>query len=126
MRPQPDASQPDVSSLLPLTPRVFLILWALEERPQHGYRLLKMAEELGRGRVSIGPASLYESIAALEKRDLIERTVEPQGVDREDKRRRYFQLTDRGREVLKAEANRVARLAVDLREAGLVDSGGRS
>jgi DNA-binding PadR family transcriptional regulator len=121
MRPQPD-----VSSLLPLTPRVFLILWALEERPQHGYRLLKMAEELGRGRVSIGPASLYESIAALEKRDLIERTVEPQGVDREDKRRRYFQLTDRGREVLKAEANRVARLAVDLREAGLVDSGGRS
>ena len=126
MRPQPDASQPDVSSLLPLTPRVFLILWALEERPQHGYRLLKMAEELGRGRVSIGPASLYESIAALEKRDLIERTVEPQGVDREDKRRRYFQLTDRGRRVLKAEANRVARLAVDLREAGLVDSGGRS
>ncbi len=126
MRPQPDASQPDVSSLLPLTPRVFLILWALEERPQHGYRLLKIAEELGRGRVSIGPASLYESIAALEKRDLIERTVEPQGVDREDKRRRYFQLTDRGREVLKAEANRVARLAVDLREAGLVDSGGRS
>lgn len=126
MRPQPDASQPDVSSLLPLTPRVLLILWALEERPQHGYRLLKMAEELGRGRVSIGPASLYESIAALEKRDLIEPTVEPQGVDREDKRRRYFQLTDRGRKVLKAEANRVARLAVDLREAGLVDSGGRS
>ena len=119
-------SQPDVSSLLPLTPRVLLILWALEDGPQHGYRLLKMAEELGRGRVSIGPASLYESIAALEKRDFIERTVEPQGVDREDKRRRYFQLTDRGRKVLKAEANRVARLAVDLREAGLVDSGGRS
>lgn len=118
--------QPDVSSLLPLTPRVLLILWALDEGPQHGYRLLKMAEELGRGRVSIGPASLYESIAALEKRDLIERAQTPEGVDRADKRRRYFQLSDRGRETLKAEANRVARLAVDLRKAGLVDAGGRS
>ncbi len=118
--------QPDVSSLLPLTPRVLLILWALDEGPQHGYRLLRMAEELGRGHVSIGPASLYESITALEKRRLIEQSDAPMGVDRDDKRRRYFRLTDLGRDALKAEANRVASVAFDLRKAGLVDVAGRS
>ncbi len=112
----------EISTLLPLTPRVLLILWSLADGPQHGYRLLKIAEELGRGRVSIGPASLYESITTLEKRGLIARAKAPRDADREDARRRYYELTKRGIELLRAEANRMNALAKDLRAAGLVDA----
>lgn len=116
----------DVSAHVPLTPRVLLILWALADGAQHGYRLLKVAEELGRGKVSIGPASLYESVDTLRKRGLIEQAKPPGDADRDDKRRRYFRLTQRGRDVLKAEANRLALLADDLRKAGLIEALRRS
>ncbi len=106
------------SDLLPLTPRVFLLMWALNGEAQHGYRLLSRLEELGRGHVSIGPASLYESIHTLRRRGLIEQAEPPQGADR---RRRYFQLTDQGRSILESEAGRLARLVADLRADGLVD-----
>jgi DNA-binding PadR family transcriptional regulator len=117
---------PDISSLVPLTPRVLLILWALADGPQHGYRVLKIAEELGRGLVSIGPASLYEAINTLRNRGLIEQTTAPPDVDRDDARRRYFRLTSRGHLLLKTEANRLAALGEDLRRAGLADSGSTS
>ena len=104
---------------LPLTPRVLLILWALESGPQHGYRLLQELEERGRGRVSIGPASLYEAIQTLQRRDWIAPVDAP---DDADSRRRYFRLTDHGRSVLRAEAQRLADLVNDLRVDGLVDS----
>lgn len=112
----------DVSTFLPLTPRVLLILWSLVDGPQHGYRLLKVAEELGRGRVSIGPASLYESITTLRKRGLIAHAKAPGDADRDDARRRYFKLTKKGNELLRAEANRVTALAKDLQMAGLADA----
>jgi len=118
--------EPDISALVPLTPRVLLILWALAEGPQHGYRLLKVAEELGRGRVSIGPASLYESINTLRKRGVIEHSEAPPDADRDDVRRRYFQLTALGRALLEAEASRLAVLAEDLSRAGLVGAARRT
>jgi len=106
---------------LPLTPRVLLLLWALDSGPKHGYHLLSEVEELGRGRVSIGPASLYESIQSLRKKGWIEPTEAPSDAASQDRRRRYFQLTDAGTEVLRAEALRLSTLVDDLRSGGLVD-----
>ena len=120
------ARSTEVSAHVPLTPRVLLILWALADGPQHGYCLISRAEELGRGQVSIGPASLYESLNTLRRRGLIENAKAPADADRDDKRRRYFRLTQRGRAVLKAEASRLAWLTTDMRTAGLIDAGNRS
>ena len=120
------ARKPGVSPHVPLTPRVLLILWALADGPQHGYRLRRRAEELGRGHVSISPASLYESMNALRRRGLIEHAKAPADADRDDKRRRYFRLTKRGRDVLKAEASRLAWLTTDLRRDGLIEARQRS
>lgn len=117
---------PRVEELLPVTPRVLLILWGLAEGPHHGYRLLKITEQLGRGRVSIGPASLYEAIHNLRSKDLIEHSPPPDDTDRADSRRRYFRLTDFGRQVLEAEAERVVALAADLRKAKIAAAGRRS
>ena len=109
-----------MSDTLPLTPRVFLILWALQHGPRHGYGLLGAIEERGRGQVTIGPASLYEAIQSLRKRRWIAATEAPAGADR---RRRYFRLTDEGRGVLEAEAQRLADLVDDLRAEGLLQHG---
>ena len=109
----------DIESVLPLTPRVLLILWGLHDGPQHPYRLLRIAEDLGRGRVAIGPASLYEAIHALRVKRLVEETDPPDAHADPDPRRRYFTLTRFGRDVLRAEAERIAEVAGDLRRAGI-------
>lgn len=109
--------RPGTDGLLPLTPRVLLILWGLSDGPRHPYRLLKTTEELGRGRVTIGPASLYEAIHSLRKKGLIEESQAPDDADRTDSRRRYFKLTSLGRAALEAEADRLTTLAEDLRRA---------
>ena len=104
---------------LPLTPRVVLILWALRDKPRHGYALLDAVEELAQGRVSIGPASLYEAIHTLQERGWVDEAEPPTG--KIDRRRRYLRLTRLGDEVLRAEARRLAGLVEDLRDAGLVE-----
>ena len=109
-----------IESLLPLTPRVLLILWGLHDGPQHPYRLLRIAEDLGRGRVSIGPASLYEAIHALRDKGLIAESTAPDDEPDPDSRRRYFKLTRLGRDVLQAEADRIAELSNDLRRARIM------
>ena len=60
-----------IHEMLPLTPRVFLILWALAEKPQHAYALLAEVERRGGGQVTIKPGSLYEAIYALEERGFV-------------------------------------------------------
>ena len=106
-----------IEDQLPLTPRVLLILWSLADGPRHPYRLLKTTEELGRGRVRIGPASLYEAIHSLRKKGLVEESEPPDDTDRTDSRRRYFKLTSLGRAALEAEAARLTTLTEDLRRA---------
>jgi DNA-binding PadR family transcriptional regulator len=106
---------------LPLTPRVMLILWALDAGPKHGYRLLSEVETLGRGQVSIGPASLYEAIQSLRGKGWIEPAPIPTEAGSQDRRRRYFQLTSMGGDVLRAEAARLAELVDDLRSRGVLD-----
>jgi DNA-binding PadR family transcriptional regulator len=108
-----------IEDLLPLTQRVFLILWALSEQEAHGYRLLTEVERLGRGRVSIKPGSLYEAIGALADRGLI--AAVDDGGDAGGRRRKVFRLTGLGREVLDAEARRLAVLVDDLRASEIVE-----
>ena len=114
MSPKPPE---EVEDLLPLTPRVFLILWALADGKRHGYRLLREVEELSRGRVTIKPGSLYEAIHTLEGRGLIEATSNDDGGGRQ---RRDYRLSALGRQVLNAEAGRLAELVDDLRASELI------
>jgi DNA-binding PadR family transcriptional regulator len=101
-----------------------LILWALDTGPKHGYRLLSEVETLGRGRVSIGPASLYEAIQSLRSKGWIEPASIPTEAASQDRRRRYFQLTATGNDVLRAEASRLSELVDDLRSGGVLDQAG--
>lgn len=108
-----------VDDLLPLSEPVYHILLALSDRPRHGYAVLQEVEERTDGMVRLRTGTLYTAVRRLLERGIIEETAEaPPEVERDDERRRYYRLTDLGRDVLAAEAGRLqamVRLARDKR-----------
>lgn len=106
--------------LLPLTPRVFHILLALVDGPEHGYQIMKEVEARSGGKVRIGPGTLYEGVQRLVKNGLIEESAERPEGDLDDQRRRYYQLTAFGQQTLEAEADRLADLVGFARRKNLV------
>jgi transcriptional regulator len=79
-----------------------LILALLEHEARHGYELSKLIEVRSRGVLSVHAASLYPLLYRMEKQRWIRgRWVEKAG----QRRRRYYQLTSAGAEVLAAQRN---------------------
>jgi transcriptional regulator len=77
-----------------------LLLSLLEAVPRHGYEIGKLIEQRSQGTLRFHAASLYPLLYRLEKRGWIRgRWVEKSG----QRRRRYYQLTPPGREVLAAQ-----------------------
>lgn len=95
---------------LPLTPAVFHILLALTDGEKHGYAIMREVKETTGGRVTMGPGTLYGAIRRLLIAGLIAETEERPDPALDDSRRRYYELTDLGRRVLTAEAERLAHL----------------
>lgn len=104
-----EQSMAETASLLPLKPAWFHILLALADGVQHGYAIRSLVEERTEGRVKLWPATLYGSIRELSEEDLIEALDEAEDPD-DDARRRYYRLTPRGSELLRAEADRLQAL----------------
>jgi len=96
--------------LNPLPSAAFQILLALAEDDLHGYGIMRQVEEQTGGRMRLGPGTLYSSIQSLLEEKLIEE-VEPRADARLGKeRRRYYRLTSAGRNLARAEAERLADL----------------
>jgi DNA-binding PadR family transcriptional regulator len=111
-------------SMLPLKELERLVLLALEDEPQHGYRLLTRVAGRSGGFVAPGPASLYRSLSELEAAGVLEEAEGFAAADSEDSRRKYFRLTSFGRTVLRAELRRLAALLADARGQGIRFEGG--
>ena len=101
---------PEIDQVLPLTPTVFHILLALADRERHGYAIMQEVTAMTQNRVRMGPGTLYGSIKRMLKADLIEESDERPDPELDDERRRYYRLTDFGRRVLAAEAQRLSTL----------------
>ena len=91
----------------------FHILLALADGAQHGYAIRKAVQERTDGAVKLYPATLYGSIRELSERAFIEALEGEEDPD-EDQRRRYYRLTDAGRQAL---ADEVGRLQAILDQA---------
>lgn len=87
---------------VPMTESGFYILYCLQ-RPQHGYGVSQQVRQMTGGEVVIGAGTMYGSLSKMEKDGLIAFVAE------EDKRRLY-QITALGREVLETELKRIERL----------------
>ncbi|MEO8393800.1 MAG: PadR family transcriptional regulator [Chloroflexota bacterium] len=103
----------DAEPLLPLTPAVFHILLALADQERHGYAIMQEVLAQTDGKLRFGPGTLYGTIKRMLIANLIEETDERPDPALDDERRRYYRMTDFGRRVASAEAQRLAHL-VDL------------
>jgi len=90
---------------------VFHILTALAQEPLNGYRLGLQVEENSQGSISMSPGTLYENLHRLANHGLIQEVGDESAGKPDGRGQRYYSLTGRGLEVLKAE---VARLSGDL------------
>jgi PadR family transcriptional regulator, regulatory protein PadR len=112
-----DAISPMLERELKKGSAELLILSLLEARPRHGYEISKLIESESSGVLSFNVASLYPLLYRLEKRGWVQgRWVDKAG----QRRRRYYQLTARGKEVLRAQrSNWKAFVAAISRIAGV-------
>lgn len=86
----------------PMTETAFYILWFLQE-PDHGYSVSQKTAEISGGEVHISPGTMYGSLSKMEKDGLI-RFVSQEG------KRKIYQNTPLGNEVLTHEIKRIERL----------------
>jgi len=107
-------SKRDAAELLPLTPAIFHILLTLCDGGKHGYAIMREVESRSAGGIRIGPGTLYRSIQKMLDDGLVKETVERPNTENHDERRRYYEMTDFGRAVAAAEAQRLAEI---VREA---------
>lgn len=90
-----------------LTEQMYYILLALLE-PRCGVDISARAEEISRHRIQIGPGTLYTLLGKFEEEQMI-RQVRSEG------RKRYYQITDKGMEMLQKEYERLQLLVEEGR-----------
>ncbi len=93
---------------VPMTETAFYILLCLR-RPNHGYGIVQTVEKMTGGAIRLTPGTMYGSLSKMEKDGVI-RFI------REEEKRKIYQITDLGLEVLQLEVKRIERLYQITRE----------
>jgi DNA-binding PadR family transcriptional regulator len=104
-----------------LKPQWFHILLALAGEDRHGYGI--MTEVLSRtgGTMKLWPGVLYGSLRRMVDAGLIREVVNPSEAPPDDnKERRYYRITARGRRALTEEAERMAQYVAIARERSVI------
>jgi DNA-binding PadR family transcriptional regulator len=103
---------------LPLAPRDLLILSVLAEGPLHGYGIIKAVEARSEAGVLLDPANLYRVLRRMRRLEWIREAKDPADAQEEaDSRRRTYEVTPLGRDLLSAELARLERLLRQARPA---------
>ena len=87
---------------VPMTESGFYILFCLQT-PQHGYGISQQVKKMTGGEVSISAGTMYGTLSKMEKDGLI-------AFCREEEKRKLYQLTELGQEILDTELLRIERL----------------
>lgn len=93
---------------VPMTETGFYILLCLRE-PNHGYGIVQKVKEITEGEINLTPGTMYGTLSKMEKDGLIRFL-------REEEKRKIYQITDLGDEVLKLEYHRIDRLYRNMKE----------
>ena len=78
-----------------------LVLKTLSWAPMHGYAIARWIEERTRNELDIVYAALYKSLHRLEESDAI---ASEWGLSENNRKAKYYSLTTRGRQMLRADA----------------------
>lgn len=105
---------------LPLSPQVFQILLSVADDARHGYAIIADIEARTGGEVRLTASTLYDALARLVDHGLIaELSSPPPGTIDHDSRRRYYALSELGRETVRLEAARLQKLVEMARQKNL-------
>lgn len=108
---------------LPLTPPVFHILLALTDEERHGYGIMQDVARQTEGALQLGPGTLYGCLKRMLAARLVAESDERPDPALDDQRRRYYRLTELGRQALRAEARRLANAVSAARAKRLLAEG---
>lgn len=89
----------------PMTEAMYYILLAVT-RPCHGYAMMGRIADLSRGRLEMGPGTLYGVLTRMKKDGWIT-------LREDDGRRKIYEITDVGRAALAAEYDRLRHMVAD-------------
>lgn len=93
---------------VPMTETGFYILYCLQ-KPNHGYGVVQTVEALTDGEIRLAPGTMYGSLSKMEKDGVI-RFV------KEEEKRKIYEITELGKEVLSLELKRIRRLYHTIEE----------
>ena len=93
---------------VPMTETGFYILLCLQ-KPNHGYGIVQRVEEMTEGDIRLAPGTMYGSLSKMEKDGLIQFV-------QEEEKRKIYQITELGTEVLQLELKRIERLYRNSKE----------
>lgn len=89
----------------PMTEAMYYVLLALY-RPNHGYQLMQAISDVSKGRIQMGPGTLYGILTRLQKEGLIQ-------IKHDDGRRKTYELTKYGELALLNEYRRLQAMIED-------------
>jgi len=95
------------TDLLPLTPPVFHMLLALTAEERHGYGIMLDVARQTNNAIQFGPGTLYGCLKRMLAAGLVEESDDRPDATLDDQRRRYYRITELGRRVVRAEAQRL-------------------
>ena len=87
---------------IPMTESGFYILFCLQT-PQHGYGISQQVKRMTGGAVTISAGTMYGTLSKMETDGLIR-------FCREEEKRKLYQVTELGGEILETEIRRIERL----------------
>ncbi len=87
---------------VPMTESGFYILYCLQQ-PQHGYGICQQVKQMTGGELVISAGTMYGTLSKMEKDGLI-------AFVREEEKRKLYQITSLGTEILNLELHRIERL----------------
>jgi DNA-binding PadR family transcriptional regulator len=87
---------------MPMTETAFYILFCLQ-KPNHGYGIVQIVEKMTDGAIRLAPGTMYGSLSKMERDGVIKFV-------REEDKRKLYEITELGQEVLGIELDRIRRL----------------
>ena len=93
---------------VPMTETGFYILLCLQ-KPNHGYGVVQRVEKMTEGEIRLAPGTMYGSLSKMEKDGLIQFV-------KEEEKRKIYEITELGTEVLQLEKKRIERLFRNAKE----------
>ena len=86
------------------------ILLALSTQERHGYGIMKQVEKDSKGKVTMGPGTLYGSLKRMLEAGLVEESTKRLDPAMDDQRRIYYKITGLGKKALAEELERYRHL----------------